>query len=86
MNAALRSSLRPVLCVKVITGLFLNVDRACPQTRAEVGASMLAVLQHFALDVLLASGQPLDADLLFATNNLGGQNCTKVSLFEVNLC
>lgn len=54
--------------------------------RAEVGASMLGVLLHIALDVLLASGQPLDAALLFAMNNLGGQNCTKVFLFKVNLC
>lgn len=36
-----------------------------------------------ALDALLAGGQPLDAALLFAVNNLGGLNCTKVSLFKV---
>lgn len=53
--------------------------------RADIGASMPAVFLHIALDVLLAGGQPLDAAPLFAMNNLGGQNCTKVFLFKVDL-
>lgn len=85
MNAALRFSLRPVLCVKVITGLFLNVDCTCPQIELTPVPVCWQPL-HIALDVLLAGGQILDAALLFAMNNLGGQNCTKVFLFKVNLC